>query len=192
MLSTADSSCCDSTEKRCENVAGVADSMKKLGGCSVTPASAAEFDWSVGIFARTATQSGLAANAAAKQVNCQILIEPLPRPCPEFFYFQGSTRLAFFFVAQRAFVSTGAIFAETCGISATIPQSQARLLSHEKVSRAVNAYIAAGVLRNVTEGRQWPGQQATTLICMIFRRRCLTVAPPKSASRFRPFRLAAR
>jgi hypothetical protein len=55
--------------------------MKKLGGCSATPTSAAEFDWSVGIFATTVTQSGLAANAAAKQVNCQNLIAP----CPEYF-----------------------------------------------------------------------------------------------------------
>jgi hypothetical protein len=46
----------------------LADSMKKLGGCSVTPSSAAKFDWSVGIFATTVIQSGLAANAAAKQV----------------------------------------------------------------------------------------------------------------------------
>jgi hypothetical protein len=30
--------------------------------------------------------------------------------------------LAFFFVAQRASVLTGAIFAEACGISATIPK----------------------------------------------------------------------
>jgi len=57
-------------------VAGVADGMKKLGGCSVKPISAAKFDWSAGIFAKTVTQSELAANAAAKQVNCQNLIAP--------------------------------------------------------------------------------------------------------------------
>jgi len=91
--------------------------MKKLGGCSVTPTSAAKFDWSVGIFATTVTQSGLAANAAAKQVNCQNLLAP----CHQIFFFlQCSTRLAFFFVAQRAYVSTGAILTEVCGISATM------------------------------------------------------------------------
>jgi hypothetical protein len=96
--------------------------MKKLGGCSVTPTSAAKFDWSVGIFATTVTQSGLAANAAAKQVNCQNLIAP----CHQIFFFlQCSTRLAFFFVAQRAYVSTGAIFAEVCGISATMRPNRA-------------------------------------------------------------------
>jgi hypothetical protein len=52
--------------------------MKKLGGCSVAPSSAAKFDWSVGIFATTVIQSGLAANTAAKQVNCQNLIAPAP------------------------------------------------------------------------------------------------------------------
>ena len=36
--------------------------MKKLGGCSVKPISAAKFDWSAGIFAKTVTQSELAAN----------------------------------------------------------------------------------------------------------------------------------
>ena len=118
-LSTTGSSSCNSTEKRCENVAGAADSMKKLGGCSVTPSSAAKFDWSVGIFATTVTQSGLAANAAAKQVNCQNLMPPAPQI---FFFLQGSTLLAFFFVAQRVSVLTGAIFAEVCGISATIPK----------------------------------------------------------------------
>jgi len=70
--------------------------MKKLRGCSVTPSPAAKFDWSVGIFATTVIQSGLAANAAAKQVNCQSLIAPCT---PDFFFLQGSTRLAFFFVA---------------------------------------------------------------------------------------------
>jgi hypothetical protein len=50
--------------------------MKKLGGCSVTPTSAAKYDWSAGIFAKTVTQSELAANAAAKQVNCRNLIAP--------------------------------------------------------------------------------------------------------------------
>jgi hypothetical protein len=54
--------------------------MKKLGGCSVTPTSGAKFDWSVDIFATTVTQSGLAANATAKQVNCQTLIAPCPLP----------------------------------------------------------------------------------------------------------------
>jgi hypothetical protein len=54
-------------------------------------------------------------------------------PAPEIFFFvQGSAPLGFFFVAQRASVSTGAIFAEACGISATIPKSQVRLLSHQK------------------------------------------------------------
>ena len=93
--------------------------MKKLGGCSVTPSSAAKFDWSVGIFATTVTQSGLAANAAAKHVNCQNLMPPAPQI---FFFLQGSSLLAFFFVAQRVSVLTGAIFAEVCGISATIPK----------------------------------------------------------------------
>jgi hypothetical protein len=73
--------------------------MKKLGGCSETPSSAAKFGWSVGIFATTATQSGLAANAAAKQVNCQNLMPPAPWI---FFFLQGSTCVASFFVAQRA------------------------------------------------------------------------------------------
>src|SRR5262249_20676173 len=82
-LSALDSSSCNNAEKRCENVAGVADSIKELGGCSVTPTSAAEFDWSVGIFATTATQSRLAANAAAKQGNCQKLHDPCT---PNFFF----------------------------------------------------------------------------------------------------------
>jgi hypothetical protein len=70
--------------------------MKKLGGCSVTPTSTptsgAKFDWSVDIFATTVTQSGLAANATAKQVNCQTLIAPCPqilaRRQPLFFSFR--------------------------------------------------------------------------------------------------------
>jgi hypothetical protein len=52
------------------------DILKKLEGCSLTPSSAAQSDWSVDIFATTVAQSGLAANAAAKQVNCQNLIAP--------------------------------------------------------------------------------------------------------------------
>jgi hypothetical protein len=76
--------------------------MKKLDGCSVTPTSTAKFDWSVGIFAKTVTQSELAANAAAKQANCQNLMPPAPWI---FFFLQGSTRLASFFVAQRASVN---------------------------------------------------------------------------------------
>src|SRR5262249_11907368 len=36
-----------------------------------------QIDWSVGIFATTVTQSGLVANAAAKQINCQNLIAPI-------------------------------------------------------------------------------------------------------------------
>jgi hypothetical protein len=74
--STPESFSSNSTEKRCANVAGVADILKKLDGCSVTPSSAANFDWSVDIFATTVTQSGLAANTAARQVNCQNLIAP--------------------------------------------------------------------------------------------------------------------
>src|SRR6476660_1924455 len=73
--------------------------MKKLGGCSVKPISAAKFDWSAGIFAKTVTQSELAANAAAKQVNCQNLMPPAPWIC---FLLQGSAGLASFFVAQSA------------------------------------------------------------------------------------------
>ena len=76
--------------------------MKKLDGCSVTPTSTAKFDWSVGIFAKTVTQSELAANAAAKQANCQNFMPPAPWI---FFFLQGSTRLASFFVAQRASVN---------------------------------------------------------------------------------------
>ena len=69
---------------------------------TVTPASTAKFDWSVGIFAKTVTQSELAANAAAKQVNCQNLMPPAPWI---FFLLQGSAGLAFFFVARRASVN---------------------------------------------------------------------------------------
>jgi hypothetical protein len=73
----------------------VADSIKKLGGCSVTPTSAAKFDWPVGIFATTVTLTGLAANAAAKQVNCQNLIAPCP---PNIFLVQRFDSLGVLFL----------------------------------------------------------------------------------------------
>src|SRR6185437_6072327 len=97
-----DSCSCNSPKKRCENVAGVTGSMKKLDGCSVTPTSAAKFDWSVGIFATTAMQTGLAANTTARHVNCQNLIAPCT---PDICLLRGSTGLAFFFVAEPGSVN---------------------------------------------------------------------------------------
>ena len=75
--------------------------MKKLDGCSVTPTSTAKFDWSVGIFAKTVTQSELAANAAAKQANCQNLMPP----APWIFFFLQFDSPGVLFVAQRASVN---------------------------------------------------------------------------------------
>jgi hypothetical protein len=83
--------------------------------------------------------------------------------------------LAFFFVAQRAFVSTEAIFAKACGISATMRQSCRTDTGGggSSVKRTENhtpIRIVSRSARDIGSGRQRRGSRNAKGVCGPMRR----------------------